>query len=97
MTAHQKERNEVSTLETIKARNNPLIDDRNNTISSAAPFQLDSPTKLENVMEIEELQRPEDSMLLKESGVSGTYMNDLDDIESVLSLQPEKLDLKNIS
>ena len=36
-------------------------------------------------------------MLLKESGVSGTYMNDLDDIESVLSLQPEKLDLKNIS
>ena len=47
-------------------------------------------------MEIEELQRPEDSMLLKESGVSATYMNDLDDIESVLSLQPEKLDLKNI-
>ena len=55
MTVHQKERNEISTLETIKARNNPLIDDRNNTISSAAPFQLDSPTKLENVMEIEEL------------------------------------------
>ena len=47
-------------------------------------------------MEIDELVPPEDSMLLKISGNTATYIDDMDDIESVLSLQPEKLELKNL-
>ena len=85
-----------SSLETLKAHNACRIDDRNATFSSAAPFQIDSPTKLENVMEMDELVPPEDSMLLKISGNTATYIDDMDDIESVLSLQPEKLELKNL-
>ena len=48
-------------------------------------------------MEMDELHLPEDSMLLKASGNTANYMDDLDDIESVLSLQPEKLELKNLN
>ena len=51
------------------------------------------------------LERPEDdSMLLKASGLSLNTTNLVnnpliadDDMESVLSLQPEKLDLKNLN
>ena len=86
-----------SSLETLQARVGDKIDDRNNTFSDAAPFQIDSPDKLENVMEMDELKFPEDSMLLKESGNTAKYLDDMDDIESVLSLQPEKLELKNLN
>ena len=48
-------------------------------------------------MEMDELKFPEDSMLLKESGNTAKYLDDMDDIESVLSLQPEKLELKNLN
>ena len=48
-------------------------------------------------MEMDELHQPEDSMLLKISGNTAAYIGDLDDIESVLSLQPEKLELKNLN
>ena len=37
-------------------------------------------------MEMDELVPPEDSMLLKVSGNTATYIDDMDDIESVLSL-----------
>ena len=69
-------------------------------------FQIDSPVKLHNALHEDMiLERPEDdSMLLKASGfslnttnlVNNPLMAD-DDMESVLSLQPEKLDIKNLN
>ena len=94
---HMESAHNSSSLETLQAQVANRIDDRNHTFSDAAPFQIDSPNKLENVMEMDELKFPEDSMLLKESGNTAKYLDDMDDIESVLSLQPEKLELKNLN
>ena len=85
-TRHADSANNSSSLETLQAHVATRIDDRNNTFSESGPFQIDSPTKLENVMEMDELKFPEDSMLLKESGNTAKYLDDMDDIESVLSL-----------
>ena len=74
---------------------------------SAAPFQIDSPSKpyYNRSFHGETIpERPEDdSMLLKASGFSLNTTNMMgnnplldDDLESILSLQPEKLDLKNL-
>ena len=68
-----------------------------------APFQIENPTsKLFKDLDREViLEKPEDeSMLLKASGFSlntTNLVNKLeDDLESVLSLQPEKLNLRNL-
>jgi hypothetical protein len=69
-----------------------------------APFQIENPpSKLFRDLDQEIiLEKPEDeSMLLKASGFSlnttnlGNKLED--DLESVLSLQPEKLNLRNLN
>ena len=69
----------------------------------SGPFRIDSPLK--DVHEQMILEKPEDeSMLLKASGfslnttnlVNNPLLEEDDDLESILSLQPEKLDLKNL-
>ena len=93
------------SVDTFKAQMNnmKIAEDE----ASANIFQIDSPIKLHNAMLHEDmiLERPEDdSMLLKASGLSLNTTNLVnnplmadDDMESVLSLQPEKLDIKNLN
>ena len=101
-----------SSVDTYQAKMQHKIGDATATEQSpqrteiSAPFQIDSPQKLKGVI-YEQLtisERPEDeSMLLKGSGLSlnttnlvGNPLMD-DDLESVLSLYPERLDLTNLN
>ena len=76
-------------------------------IVETLPFKIESPQqhKLDGVIyEQTILERPEDeSFLLKQSGISLNTTNLISgnplmqsELESVLSLQPEKLDIKNL-
>ena len=69
------------------------------------PFKLDSPQRLDRVIHEQMIEeRPDDeSLLLKQSGISLNTTNLIasnplmrSELESVLSLQPEKLELRNL-
>ena len=74
-------------------------------VDETVPFKLESPQKLNDVIyEQTILEKPEDeSLLLKQSGMSLNTTNLVasnplmqSELESVLSLQPEKLEIKNL-